>query len=57
METYNGCFNEILWINVCKKSESYLLCYMSSYSMIFGVYDCIRLYKYCQDDFMSISLR
>ena len=43
METYNGCFNEILWINVCKKSESYLLCYMSSYSMIFGVYDCIRL--------------
>ena len=56
METYNGCFNEILWINVCKKSESYLLCYMSSYSMIFGVYDCIRLYKYCQDDFMPISL-
>ena len=43
METYNGCFNEILWINACKKSESYLLCYMSSYSMIFGVYDCIRL--------------
>ena len=43
METYNGCFNEILWISVCKKSESYLLCYNPSYSMIFEVYDCIRL--------------
>ena len=39
METYNGCFNENLWINGCKKNESYLLCYI----MIFGVYDCIRL--------------
>ena len=39
METYNGCFNAFC----TKKSESSLLCYPLSYSMIFKVYDCIRL--------------
>ena len=43
METCNGCFNEFCIKNSIKKSESSLLCYLLSYSMIFKVYDCIRL--------------
>lgn len=39
METYDGYFN----IFIMEKNESYLLCYKPSYSMIFEVYDCIRL--------------